>query len=54
MYMLEELEDKLYLLQRRLNVYASEIVVEEDKSMRLENNLFHSPGEGRRVKFDEI
>ncbi|XP_072037966.1 protein FAM227A-like [Amphiura filiformis] len=46
MYMLEDLEDKLFLLQRRLDVYASEIVVEHDKSHRLENNLFHSPSEG--------
>lgn len=45
-YMLEELEDKLYLLQRRLNVYADQIVMEGDKSNRLQNNLFHSPSEG--------
>ena len=45
-HMLEELEDKLFLLQRRLNVYANEIVVEQEKSHRLENNLFQSPSEG--------
>ncbi|XP_077863821.1 protein FAM227B-like [Saccoglossus kowalevskii] len=50
--LLDDLEEKLNNLEKRLNVYTTEILTDEPRTSRINQNLFHSPEYG--LKFQQV
>ncbi|XP_077989185.1 protein FAM227B-like isoform X2 [Glandiceps talaboti] len=51
-FMLDNIEDKINQLEEKLNVYSSQILTQEPRASRIDENLFHSPEYG--IEYQQV